>query len=172
MDKIYAALESRSGEKIEIKKAAPRHAEQMLALEDRSIDPVTFARITREEMLESMEEDLVLAAFVGDKIVALNIILRNRESDRSLAKDLGRDPREVATFDGVIVAPEYRGLGLQRIFLSLAEQTARDWGAKLISATVSAKNAPSRNNFSRSGFTEIGEFPKYGSTRIIVTKEL
>lgn len=172
MDKIYDTLYSRAGEKIEIRRAGSEHISEMLALEERSINPETFCPITRDEMEESVRDDIILAAFASQRIVALNILLRNRPSERSLASDIGESYTDVCTFDGVIVAPEYRGLGLQRRFLALAAKLGRAWGAKRLAATVAPANSHSRDNFKREGFSELGEFPKYCSTRIIVTKDI
>ena len=172
MEKVYCTLASKSGEIIEIKRADRSHIKQMLALQERSIDPETFCAITEEEMAESLGEDIILAAFASGKLVALNILVRNRPSGRSLAEDIKESFENVTTFDGVIVAPEYRGLGLQRRFLEIAADTARAWHSTRLAATVARGNAPSRANFKREGFQELGEFPKYGSTRIIVVKDL
>lgn len=172
VEKIYCTLTSKSGEEIEIKRAEHAHLKEMLALQERSIDPKTFCAITEAEMEESLGEDLVLAAFASGRIVALNILVRNRPSERSLAPDIGEEFGSVTTFDGVIVAPEYRGLGLQRRFLAIAAEMGREWGSSKLAATVAPSNAPSRANFKREGFCELGEFPKYGSTRIIVVKDL
>lgn len=172
MEKVYDSLTSKDGEEIEIRRVGREHIDEMLALEARSIDPATFCAITRDEMLESADEDIIFAAFISNRIVALNMLVRNRASDRSLAPDIGDSYDRVTTFDGVIVAPEYRGLGLQRRFLALAAKKAREWGSAKLAATVAPTNAPSRRNFERAGFCELGEFPKYGSTRIIVVKEI
>lgn len=172
MKNTFDSFTSPIGESIVIRRAEVTDIDEMLALEARSINPATFQEITREEIEESIDLDLALVATSGNKIIALNLLLANRESERSLAYDIGRDPCEVVTFDGVIVAPEYRGLGLQRRFLSIAEDYASSLGAALVAATVAAANLPSRRNFERAGFCELGEFPKYGSTRIIVIKSI
>lgn len=172
MSGVFGSILAKNGEVIEIREAGYEHIDEMLALQSRSIDPATFCAITSEEMLESLKEDVILAAFASGRIVALNMLLKNRESDRSLAPDINESFKSVATFDGVIVAPEYRGLGLQRRFLEIAAERARMWGAKKLAATVAPTNAPSRANFKKAGFSELGEFPKYGSTRIIVVKNL
>ena len=170
-DKFYS-FTTPCGENVAIRPAAAEDIDEMLALEARSINPATFQEITREEIEESIALDLALVAATADKIIALNLLLANRESDRSLAYDIGRDPCEVVTFDGVIVAPEYRGLGLQRRFLAIAEDYAKSLGAGAVAATVAPENLPSRRNFERAGFCELGEFPKYGSKRIIVIKSI
>lgn len=172
MDKIYGELFAPSGERIEIRRASGEDADELLALQERSIDKRVFYPITRDEIFESAEKDIILAAYASGKIIALNILVKNRKTDRSLAPDVGKDYSSVATFDGVIVAPEYRGLGLQRRFLAIAAELSRAWGAANLAATVAAPNLPSRSNFQKEGFTEIGEFPKYGATRIIVVKDL
>lgn len=172
MGKAFRTIVAKDGEIIEIKEVGCEHIDEMLALQARSIDPATFCAITREEIAESASEDAVIAAFASGKIVALNMVVKNRPSDRSLANDIGERFENVVTFDGVIVAPEYRGLGLQRIFLEIAAKHALEWGAKKLTATVAPDNTPSRTNFKKTGFLELGEFPKYGSTRIIVVKNL
>ena len=172
MERIYKGLPHPEGGEIEIKAAGVDMLKELISLEDRSIDPKIFCRITEEEFLESIERDTVLTAWYRGSMIALAVIMDNRESARSLAGDIGESADSVLTFDGVIVAPEARGLGLQRHFLALAEGRARELGAAFVVATVSEGNAPSRRNFARSGFAELFSRPKYGSTRIIVAKRL
>jgi GNAT superfamily N-acetyltransferase len=172
MERIYGSHTANDGGKITVTAAVREDIEELLSLEARSINPETFAAITREEFLDSIENDLVLAARHGKKIAALCVLVRPRASERSLAPDVGAEYSATATFDGVIVAPEERGAGLQRLFLGIAEDMAREWGAWHLAATVSRHNAPSRENFRRMGFTELCEVPKYGSRRIIVVKDI
>ena len=169
---ISVNIETRSGDKLFFRKAAETDVDAMLALQARSVSSATFAAITREEMLESIERDLLIVATCEGEIAALGQIVTNRETERSLAPDLGVPFSEVVTFDGVIVAPEHRGNGLQRIFLGMAEEFGGECGAAYVAATVAEANLPSRRNFGARGFSELKIIPKYGSERILVAKRI
>ena len=69
---------------------------------------------------------------------------------------------ELITFDAVVVDPEYRGLGLQRILLDEADKEAARRGVRAIAATVSPKNAHSIANFESVGFVSLREIKAYG----------
>ncbi|MBR2929904.1 MAG: GNAT family N-acetyltransferase [Clostridia bacterium] len=162
----------RSGETAKIIKASPDIIDRLIELEDRSINPATFMRITEEELADSIENDTVFVATLADNPIAFSVLVHNRDSERSLAQRLGHNHRDVLTFDGVIVSKEARGNGLQRIFLLLAEELALSLGASYVGATVSRLNEYSRRNFAASGFTELCEIPIYGSSRILAEKRV
>ena len=131
-----------------------------------------FEPLTEEELLESAEMDSVFGLFDGDTLAAFSMIIHNRETDRSLAPDAEKTCTETFTFDGVLVRPAFRGFGMQRFFLSLAEKEAKKHGAACILATTAPPNLHSRKNFESMGFSIVKEYIKYGYPRLLLKKEL
>ncbi len=135
-------------------------------------DPTVFQPITREELEESVNLDSVYGVFDGDTIAAWSMFIHNRDTDRSLADDASLPRRAVLTFDGVLVSPACRGLGLQRFFLGKAVDTAKNLGASHVLATVAPVNPYSFRNFQKMGFTVMKEYIKYGYPRYLLQKQL
>ena len=107
---------------------------------------------TRNEFIESLHLDYVLGAYDDKKLVAVCVIIDNRNSTRNLGQKNGAPFEEAYTFDIVFVKKEYRGLGLQKEFIEIAKKQAKIDGAKSIWTTVSAKNKHSYENMISQGF--------------------
>lgn len=116
----------------------------------------------REEIAESIYEDLCVGVFDGDRVVAFCILIANRESQYNLGQKFGFPPEECVSFDIVFVHPDYRGLGLQRFLLGLRKSYGRKMGAKRGFATVAPENAFSLNNILNSGFAIYDRVKMYG----------
>lgn len=122
-----------------------------------------YVDTTRSELIETLHMDYVLGAYDGDKLIGVATFIDNRNCDRNLGKKFGGKPLECYTFDAVFVHPEYRGLGLQQLFIEVAKEQAQKDGAKSIWCTVSKNNPHSYNNFKNQGFTLYKEnVPMYG----------
>lgn len=134
--------------------------------------PGLFQPLSREELLDSVRHDTLWGLYDGESMVALCMLVHNRDTDRSLAPDAGRPNAACITFDGVLVHPEYRGFGIQRLFLSLAAEKAATLSAGTVLATVAPENKYSRQNFSAAGFSVLREYEKYGYPRLLVGKEV
>ncbi len=133
-------------------------------------DPTVFQPITKEELAESVRLDSVYGVYDGEKIAAWSMFIHNRDTDRTLADDAGLPRTACLTFDGVLVHPAYRGYGMQRFFLSLAEKTAQMCGAAYVLATVAPPNTHSYQNFQKTGFVVLREYIKYGYPRYLLQK--
>ncbi len=132
------------------------------ALPDQSI----FYPLSREELIESQHLDHVVAVYSPDNVLAaFAVIVDNRDSGRSLAADMGVESSAAMTFDVVVVAPEFRGNGLQRELEEYAAKLARSKGVKHLLATVSPDNPFSLNNFLAKGYREARELTKYAGLR-------
>ena len=113
--------------------------------------------VTRNEFIESLHLDYVLGAYEQDKLVAVALIIDNRDTERNLAKKFGVDPLKAYTFDIVFVKKEYRGLGLQEAFIEVAKAQAKIDGATSIWTTVSKENKHSYDNMINQGFKPFKE---------------
>jgi len=110
--------------------------------------------VTRNEFIESLHLDYVLGAYDDKKLVAIALIIDNRDTERNLGKKCGIPYQEAYTFDIVFVKKEYRGMGLQKEFIDIAKKQAKIDGAKSIWTTVSKNNKYSYDNMIKSGFKE------------------
>ena len=108
--------------------------------------------VTRNEFIESLHLDYVLGAYDEDKLVGVALIIDNRNTDRNLGVKFGAPFAESYTFDIVFVKKEYRGLGLQKLFIEIAKEQAKIDGAKSIWTTVSSLNKYSYDNMTAQGF--------------------
>lgn len=131
-----------------------------------------FEPLTEAELLESAEMDSVFGLFDGDTLAAFAMVIHNRKTDRSLAPDAEKTCEEVFTFDGVLVRPNFRGFGMQRLFLEIAANEAKKCGASCILATTAPPNCHSLRNFESMGFSVVKEYIKYGYPRLLLKKEL
>ncbi len=158
--------------------------DSILALQNRVVeslcDKSILQKSTTEEILESTEEDLCCGLFCDDVLCAFCIAVTGRSCDRNLGIDWldTEDADKISdfvTFDTVQVLPEYRGFGIQKLFLELSEVFARMCGARMLAATVSPDNSYSRDNFARMGYLvhpTKNPYGKYDSLRLLVGKRL
>ena len=143
------------------------------------------------DVAESLREDYCLGAYVcsdteqsdsgtnADKncmLAAVTIMVVNRVSPRNYGKYVGYDEegqRRCVSMDVTMVAPEYRGYGLQKTFVSMREEEARRLGATEALVTISPDNTHSIDNFLKSGYEVLRTCPVYGDlVRSILRKEL
>ena len=119
-------------------------------------DPTLFYPLSREEIIESLHLDTLWGAF-GDNggLAAFALFVGCRQTERNLGKDAGMPWEDAFTFDVVVSDPEWRGFGLQKLFIDRAIAEAREAGAKAVLATVSPRNSYSMDNFLSKGFTVI-----------------
>ena len=155
------------------KNLTPRHVDQILNLQDECVltlpDTRLYYPLTKEELLESLSEDVVIGAFDSARLVAVAVIIVNRDSPRNLAGESGSRPENTFTFDAVMVSPRWRGRGLQRTLLNQCVEMARKRGVHQVLATVSPDNVHSLNNFIRHGFEVLSTSEKYdGLVRHVV----
>ena len=113
--------------------------------------------LTRNEFIESLHLDYVLGAYDNDQLVAVAVIVDNRNSERNLGLKFNYKANETYTFDIVFVKEKYRGLGLQKAFIDVAKQQAKIDGAKHILTTVSKENNHSYDNMTSQGFLPLRE---------------
>ena len=156
----------------------PRDINQCFELQNEIYEELpnkeTYVPTTEDEFYESFLVDYAYGLFDGDKLVALSIMVLNREDPRNLGNDLeGHNPKECVTFDSVMVKKEYRGYGIQSFFLKESEYVMKTCSAKYLIATVSPLNVYSKNNFINNGFKVVKTLNKYNNVlRDIVEKEV
>jgi len=167
-----------------MKSLFPKDLDTIIELQENVIktmkDNTILEPSSKEEILESMLVDCCLGLFSNEKLVAFSIIVFNRNTPRNLCLDWQSKKTEkmycdFITFDSVQVHPEFRGYGIQKYFLSLAEKIAIMTKSQYVVATVSPKNEYSFDNFKTLGYfphKSKNPYIKYGKERILLAKKI
>lgn len=152
-----------------LKRLFPEDLKEMLEFQGRLMENIDnedlFVPSTRNEFIESMLIDFCYGLYDQDKLAAICLIVLNRDTVRNLyseciseltdAPDKQLAYSDCITFDSIQVCGEYRGYGIQRFFLSLANDLCRRLHAKYILASVSPLNAHSKKNFELAGYEKL-----------------
>ena len=152
--------------KFHIKRLSFESLNETISLQDEStkdlMDKDIYFPLSRDEFLESFHLDRIFGVFSSEELVAVSVLVVNRDSFRNLAKDFDILPFKTFTFDAVYVKPEYRGYGLQSKFIKIAIKEAEKENVSYILATVSPTNQHSLQNFLSAGFNNVKQTYKYG----------
>ena len=143
----------------EVRKACFEDITPILELQERIMEGLAdkdiFFPLSRNELIESMHLDQILVIDCEDSMAAFAVMVNNRKSERNLADDLGLPAQETVTFDAVMVAPEWRGYGLQQSLVDIFSKKALEMGASKMLCTVAPTNRFSYDNFVAKGFKPI-----------------
>ena len=74
--------------------------------------------------------------------------------------------------DNAAVHPDYRGNGLQRRLVQIAEQSLAEQGSRILLTTVHPENQYSLNNMRSQGYSVQMLLNKFGSRRYILRKDI
>lgn len=109
----------------------------------------TYLRIVNDPI----NDGEIYGAFIDNKMIAwifLSVSNRMKELKQMIPNIKGN----CADIDGVIVLPEYRGYGLQKILVKYLEEKAREKGISNIIAEVTFENVYSLRNLKDLGYEE------------------
>lgn len=109
----------------------------------------TYLRIVNDPI----NDGEIYGAFLDDKMIAwifLSVSNRMKELKQMIPNLEG----SCADIDGVVVLPEYRGYGLQKILVNYLEKMAKEKGIKNIIAEVTFGNVYSLRNLKDLGYEE------------------
>ncbi|MCR4658822.1 MAG: GNAT family N-acetyltransferase [Bacteroidales bacterium] len=156
-----------------------QHLQLVMSLQQQALDTAgdngTLRRNSPEMLAACLHKPhLTLGAWAGNTLAAIAILYVPTPGDPEDLAPLLSHPSEVASanYKLCIVAPPYRGHGLQRILGAELERQASQRGIGQLCATVSPLNAASLYNLQRLGYHIDRELQKYGSTRLLVYKTL
>lgn len=163
---------------LSVRRCRQNELEDILALQQRVYEGIPdkkmFVQNTRDELSESLSEDICIGVYHKGKLAAFTLLVINRISPHSLACSLGLDEelcRRSVTYDTTFVDPRYTGYGLQRFLMALKDQYARKLGATEAYTTVAPENTVSLVNILSQGFEIVAEKPMYGGcNRFILRK--
>lgn len=114
-------------------------------------------------------------AMDGDTIAAIFDYLIPGLESYNYGYDLGFSKKEllqVINMDNSAVHPNYRGMGLQRKMISIAEEHLRQEGTHILLCTVHPDNQFSLQNVLQQGYSVQRRLSKYGSERYILRKDI
>lgn len=155
---------------------------QIMRLQSSIIDSIgnleLFAVSEQEEFEEAIKDKgCILGCVTKDnELIAMGMYVVFGYDARNYGYDIdleGEDLLQVGQIEATVVAPEYRGLGLQREICRKLEEEARKRGNTLLCATASPLNKHSVENFIKLGYRIDREKLKYGGLRrYILVKNL
>lgn len=166
--------------KFEIRRLDVSCIPNMLAIQEEVIAALPDPDILRRNTFDTLEvcfhsPSLVLGAIYNDAIVGFGILYIAGDDKENLAYSLDThgDLSEYGNVKLVIVKDEFRGNGLQRIFVARFEEYAKRIGIKYLLSTVSPVNSYSSKNLELSGFKVIKRLKKYGNKdRLLYYKDI
>ena len=138
---------------------------QLFVVEDMHMDVDINAKATRFNNGKSKSEtENPLAAFA---ILCSDILPYSENGEAGTAnyngkiierlETLGYSRNDYSSFNTNFVAKDYRGYGLQRLFLRLLSELSANAGKSGVVCTVSANNKVSYDNFERAGYEKISD---------------
>jgi len=157
-------------ETVTFRSAGPEDIDAVIQLQNTIVDALPdkdlYSTSTREEYLTQLREDVCFIAECGDKVAGFSVLVPNDpDNPRNYGRylDYDRDHlAETASLDLTMVAPDYRGRGIQRIFNKLRIGKAVEAGAKEGLCTISPDNPYSYRNFLVLNFEIIETRKMYG----------
>ena len=139
-------------------------------------NPDLYAIVPEENIHESILKDYCFGTYVNDRLIAFTMMIANRISYRNYGTYVGYPEdrqAECVSLEITLVYNEFRGYGLQKLFVALREEEALRVGATEALVTIAPGNEYSLANFINSGYTIIETKPLYeGAVRHILSKQL
>lgn len=139
-------------------------------------DPGLYALVDESDIEESLQEDYCYGTYHNGQMVAFTMMIANRVSHRNYGTYVGYPEERLpdcVSLEITIVDKEFRGFGLQRLFVQIREEEALRHGAKESLVTIAPDNTYSLNNLLKSGYEIIETRPLYeGALRHILRKRL
>ena len=165
-----------------IRRGTPEDLDKVMELQDTIMDALDnkdlYATFSREESLDALETDYCYFAIAENGDVAgYSVLIANTTPDKN--KNYGHyfdyDDEHLsrtASLDLTMVAPEYRGHGLQRLFNKIRIGQAIELGATEGLTSISPLNPYSYNNFLILNFEIVDRRELYGGKdRYLLRKE-
>jgi len=139
-------------------------------------DPGLYAVLEEEGVHESLCEDYCFGAYCRGRLAGFTVMVANRISPRNYGAYIGypeERQRQCVTMELSIVDDEFRGYGLQKVFVSLREAEARSAGATEALVSIAPDNKYSLDNIISSGYEIVDTRPLHeGAVRHILSKKL
>lgn len=139
-------------------------------------DPNLYAVLEEEGVHESLLEDFCFGAYCKGRLIAFTMMVANRVSPRNYGAYVGypeERQKQCVTMELTVVDDDFRGHGLQKMFVKLREEEARRAGATEALVSIAPGNKHSLDNLINSGYTIVETRPLHeGMLRHILSKQL
>ncbi len=166
---------------IDFRRAVPEDIDAVMKLQQDIMEALPdkdlYAPFSREESIGQLEHDICYMAECNGEVAGYSVLIPNDpDNPENYGKLFNYDRDRLAvtcSLDLTMVAPKYRGLGLQRIFNKLRLGQAIEMGAKEALTTISPDNPYSYRNFLVLNFEILETREMYGGKqRYILHKYL
>lgn len=150
--------------------------ELMMEVYDGLAEKSCFVPEEKENLYDYVDKGMIFLACDGDKRLAgYFLVIYPGAGAENLAADLGfsaAKQKKTAHMESCCVREEYRGSGMEKDFLRIAEQCIDGKKYKYLMGTVSPSNAASVKSFEDCGYQVVRTQEKYGGLlRHIMMKE-
>lgn len=157
----------------DFRSASPEDIDKVLGLQETIMDAIPdkdmYAPYTREETLHELENYHCYVAECGGELAGYSVLIPNDPDDpENYGHHFDYDREQLAktaSLDLTMVAPKYRGYGLQRVFNKLRIGQGAAMGAKEFLTSISPDNPYSYRNFLVLNFEIVEERKLYGGKR-------
>jgi len=164
---------------IDFREATPDDLDKVLALQAEVMDALPdkdlYAPFTKEESLNQLKNDICYIAECNGEVAGYSVMIPNDpDNPENYGKHFNYDREQLAktvSMDLTMVAPKYRGRGLQRIFNKLRIGKAIELGATEALTTISPDNPYSYRNFLILNFEIVDERELYGGKRRYILRK-
>ena len=155
---------------IDFREAKPEDIDKVMALQDAIMEALPnkdlYAPFSREESIAQLEHDICFIAECDGEVAGYSVMIPNDpDNPENYGKYFNYDREQLArtaSMDLTMVAPKYRGRGLQRIFNKLRIGRAIAMGATEALTTISPDNPYSYRNFLILNFEIVDTRKLYG----------
>lgn len=165
---------------IDFRRAVPEDIDRVVELQQRIVDALPdkdiYATAEREEYLVQLKEDVCFIAEGDGRTAGFSVMVPNDPANpRNYGKYLDYSEEQLAktaSLDLTMVDPDFRGLGIQRIFNKLRIGTAIEMGATEGLCTISPDNPYSYRNFLVLNFEIIEQREMYGGKQRYILRKV
>lgn len=164
---------------MDFRSAGPEDIDKVLELQQTIMDALPdkdmYAPYTREETMHELENYPCYIAECNGEMAGYSVLIPNDPDDpENYGHHFNYDRDQLAktaSLDLTMVAPKYRGHGLQRIFNKLRIGKALEMGATEALTTISPDNPYSYRNFLVLNFEIVDEREMYGGKKRYILRK-
>lgn len=164
---------------IDYRKALPEDIDKVMELQDMIVEALPdkdlYATFSREESLNQLEKDYCIIAECDGEVAGYSVMIPNDpDNPENYGKHFNYDREQLSrtvSMDLTMVAPKYRGYGIQRMFNKLRLGVASELGATEALTTISPDNPYSYRNFLVLDFEIVDERELYGGKRRYILRK-
>jgi len=164
---------------IDFRYATPDDIGKVMALQNEIMEALPnkdlYAPFSEEQSLDHLRKDICYIAECNGEVAGYSVLIPNDpDNPENYGKLFNYDREQLArtaSMDLTMVAPKYRGRGLQRIFNKLRIGKALELGATEALTTISPENPYSYRNFLILNFEIVDERDLYGGKRRYILRK-